>query len=336
MDKVLVTGGAGYIGSHCVKELLQRGYQVVVVDNLACGHRQAVPTQAYLECQDLQDRQALLQVFRQQGPFAAVMHFAAFIEVDRSLREPLAFYQNNVANTINVLQSMAEAKVPHFIFSSSAAVYGEPCYTPIDENHPLTPVNPYGWSKRMVEAMLRDCARAYGISFCALRYFNAAGADPDGTIGEDHNPETHLIPRILKVALKVMAGQEAEPLAIFGNDYATPDGTCIRDYVHVQDLSQAHVLSLDYLKAGGDSQAFNIGTGSGYSVREVVNTVRSVTGIDIPVRELSRRAGDPSVLVASSEKIRRMLGWQPQYPGLSDIIAHAWNWHKRNPYGFAG
>lgn len=333
MAKILVAGGAGYIGSHCVRLLGNKGYTVVVVDNLQHGHRESIGDITFIQ-EDLANKERIGEIFCHQGPFEAVLHFAAFIEAGISVREPLTFYQNNVANSIFLLQNMVEFGCKCMIFSSSAAVYGEPQEIPIPEHHPLAPVNPYGWSKFMIEQILHDCGQAYGIRFACLRYFNAAGAHPHGDIGEDHHPESHLIPRILKTALSIQQGQTPAPLEIFGQDYPTPDGTCIRDYIHICDLAQAHILCLEYLLQGGTSEVFNLGNGCGYSVKEVLTTASKVTKMEIPYQVTGRRAGDPAILVASSAKIQKTTGWQPQYPQLVDIIDHAWQWHQRHPQGF--
>lgn len=334
MDRILVVGGAGYIGSHTVAYLQEINYEVVVVDNLAAGHRESIGDTPFYG-HDLANAAAMDQVFSQAGPFTGVIHFAAFAEVGQSVTDPLAYYQNNVANTILLLQLMVKHNCPYIIFSSSAAVYGEPKSVPIDEHHSTRPINPYGLSKLMVENIFQDCQRAYGLRYCALRYFNAAGAHPHKYIGEDHNPETHLIPLVLQAAIAKKHGTDNIPqLKIFGTDYHTEDGTCVRDYIHVCDLATAHVLALEYLKKGSPSDIFNIGNGDGYSVRQVIQTAEQVSQVSIPFVESTRRPGDPATLVASSEKIRRRLGWQPQYPSLHDIVCHAWNWHSNYPQGF--
>lgn len=333
MKKILVVGGAGYIGSHCVRELQRLGYPTVVLDSLITGHRQAIHEVPLLPI-DLQNTGEVKRALELHGPFAGVFHFASFIEVGKSVQDPLSFYRNNVSNTMSLLEAMVATRVPYLIWSSSAAVYGEPRYTPLDEQHPAGPINPYGQTKWMVENILGDCDKAYGIRSCSLRYFNAAGAHPTGDIGEDHHPESHLIPKILQVALAVKRGEKPAPVQIFGNDYATPDGTGVRDYIHVCDLALAHILALKYLEQGGSSDVFNLGNGQGYTVKQVLETCRQVSGVDIPSVTVARRSGDCAVLVASAAKITKVLGWQPQYPSLQDIVKHAWNWHLHHPQGF--
>jgi len=323
--RVLVTGGAGYIGSHVVKLLGKKGYSVVTVDNLSKGHRDAV-LYGELEVLDLGNNGLVRGLIRNFKP-DAVMHFAASIEVGESVRNPVKYYKNNTANTLNLLEAMIEEGVSNFIFSSTAAVYGNPEKVPIPEEHPIKPINPYGQSKAFVERMLEDFDRAYGLKFISLRYFNAAGADPKGRIGESHNPETHLIPLILKTAKG-----ERESIKIFGTDYPTPDGTCIRDFIHVEDLAEAHVLALEYLLNGGESEVFNLGYGHGYSVREVIDTAKKVTGVDFKVEEAERRPGDPAVLVADNKKIKEVLGWEPKYEDLEFIVRTAWNWELNRRY----
>ncbi len=332
---IFVTGGGGYIGSHTVKELFAKGHWPITYDDLSVGHKEAITGGQFVEA-SLLDKRKLRETF-EKNHIDAVMHFAASCLVGESVVDPQKYYYNNVAAGLNLLKVMLEFKVEVFIFSSTAAVYGEPKEIPITERNPLVPVNPYGRSKAMFENILADCARAYGLKYISLRYFNAAGADSTGRIGEDHNPETHLIPRVLKQALSV--GQEIQTtskdiLRIFGTDYPTPDGTCIRDYVHVTDLAQAHILALEALRGEMQSQAFNLGNGNGYSVREVLETANKVTGKRIPAIEGQRRAGDPAILVASSEKIKRELGWSPKFPELKKVIESAWIWHKKNPYGY--
>ncbi|MDP2168063.1 MAG: UDP-glucose 4-epimerase GalE [Thermodesulfovibrionales bacterium] len=323
--KVLVTGGAGYIGSHVVRALGEKGYDVLTYDNLSAGHRQAVLS-GRLVTADLADKNAVGKVFSDFRP-DAVMHFAASIEVGESVREPLKYYRNNTANTLNLLEAMAESKTDIFIFSSTAAVYGVPDAVPIKEDAPIRPINPYGRSKACIEHMLEDTSTATGLRYVSLRYFNAAGADPEARIGEAHEPETHLIPLVLKAAKGELPG-----IKIFGTDYPTPDGTCIRDYVHVDDLSDAHLLSLRHLLEGGRSEVFNCGYGHGYSVREVVDAARNATGIDFKVEDSARRPGDPAVLVASSDKIRQRLGWTPRHDDLAYIIKTAWNWERKGGF----
>jgi UDP-glucose 4-epimerase len=332
--KVLVTGGAGYIGSVVADDLLQAGHQVVVFDNLSRGHRQAVPKNAELVVGELADRAALDQLLRGRA-IDAVMHFAAFIEAGESMKAPETFFRNNSANTLNLLEAMLAAGVERFVFSSTAALYGNPERTPIEENDALRPTNAYGESKLLVERMLAWFHRIHGSRYASLRYFNAAGASrPDR--GEAHQPETHLIPRILEVALG-----RAEHVNIFGTDYPTPDGTCVRDYIHVSDLARAHLLALHALDQAENSGSqtfepliYNLGNGRGFSVREVVEVARAVTGHPVPAIESPRRAGDPAVLIASSEKIRRELGWQPRFPDLKTIVESAWQWHRAYPDGY--
>jgi UDP-glucose-4-epimerase GalE len=326
---VLVTGGAGYIGSHAVKAVRAAGREVVIYDNLSAGHRAAAAAAgAPLEEGDIRDVTRLREVMRAHQ-VDAVMHFAASLSVAESVRNPIAYYENNVAGAMAVLRAMAESQVPHFIFSSTAATFGIPVETPITELHPQRPINAYGETKLAVERALPHCERAYGIRSVTLRYFNAAGADPDGALGEDHHPEEHVIPRAIDAAL----GRGT--FAIFGDDYATPDGTCLRDYVHVSDLAAAHILALDALRAGGESAAYNLGNGRPTSVREVVDAVARVTGRAVPVTPGPRRPGDPGVLYASSDRIRRTLGWTPQYEDIDVIVDTAWRWRKAHPRGYA-
>jgi len=328
--RVLVTGGAGYIGSVVADELLQAGHPVVVFDNLSRGHRQAVPKNAELVVGDLADRAALDQLFRSDSRgFDAVMHFAALIEAGESMKTPEKFFRNNTANALTLLEAMLAAGVKRFVFSSTAALFGNPERTPIEEDDSVHPTNAYGESKLLVERMLSWFHQIHGLRYASLRYFNAAGASrPDR--GEAHQPETHLIPRILEGALG-----RAEHVNIFGTDYPTPDGTCIRDYIHVSDLASAHKLALDALEdEPRNSLIYNLGSGQGFSVRQVVEVAREVTSHPIPVIESPRRAGDPAVLVASSEKIRRELGWQPKFPDLKTIVESAWQWHRTHPDGY--
>ncbi|MHB8170323.1 MAG: UDP-glucose 4-epimerase GalE [Thermincolia bacterium] len=324
---VLVTGGAGYIGSHTVKELLEAGYGVVTLDNLSKGHRSAVWGGEFIQG-DLSDIVLLDRVFADKK-IEAVIHFAADSLIGESMELPGKYFRNNISNGLNLLDTMVKHGVDKLVFSSTAAVYGEPEETPIREEALVKPINNYGLSKMMLEEILRAYDRAHGLRSVSLRYFNAAGAEPSGLIGEDHNPETHLIPLVLKTALGVR-----EEIKVFGTDYPTPDGTCIRDYIHVADLAQAHVLGLEFLKGDGLSGVYNLGNGKGYSVREVIETARQITGREIGVVESERRVGDPAVLVASSEKIVRDLGWKPQFYKLEDIIETAWRWHKQHPEGF--
>lgn len=322
MTNILVVGGAGYIGSHMVKRLGQLGCQVTTLDNLSSGHRDAVLCGDFVHG-DIADRQLLDDLFRRKR-FDAVMHFASFIQVGESVQHPAKYYQNNVLNTLNLLNAMQVFGVNKFIFSSTAATFGEPQYTPIDEHHPQQPINPYGRTKLMVEQALADYDKAYGIKSVCLRYFNAAGADPDGQLGERHDPETHLIPLVLQAA----SGRRPH-INVFGRDYDTPDGTCVRDYIHISDLCEAHWLALQSLMTGHKSQAYNLGNGNGFSVQEVIETARQVTGREIKVVDASRRAGDPARLVADARLAREQLGWQPQYADLSTIVEHAWHWEQK-------
>jgi UDP-arabinose 4-epimerase len=316
---ILVTGGAGYIGSHACKALAQAGYTPIAYDNLVYGHREAVRW-GPLEVADIADRARLDAVIAQYRP-EAVMHFAAYAYVGESVQDPAKYYRNNVAGTLTLLEALVHHGIRHIVFSSTCATYGIPERTPIDEDHPQHPINPYGASKLMIERMLQDFDAAYALRSVSLRYFNAAGADPDGEIGEDHDPETHLIPLALQAAL----GQR-EALQVFGTDYPTPDGSCIRDYIHVTDLAQAHVQALDYLANGGVTTALNLGTGRGHSVLEVIEAARKVTGRDIPVVHTDRRPGDPPVLTAGAARAHSVLGWQPRYNNLAEILGHAWAW----------
>ena len=325
---VLVTGGAGYIGSHTVKALRAAGHDVVIYDNLTAGHRAAAERAgAPLETGDVRDNARLSEVIKAHG-VDAVMHFAAVLSVADSVTDPASYYENNVGGTLSVLRAAVDAGIRHFIFSSTAATFGTPVETPITEAHPQRPINAYGETKLAVERALPHFERAYGLRSVVLRYFNAAGADPDGVIGEDHHPENHVIPRAIDAAL----GRDS--FAIFGEDYETPDGTCLRDYVHVSDLAAAHILSLDSLRAGGASAAYNLGNGRPISVREVVEAVRRVTGRTPPVATGPRRAGDPGILFASSERIKRELGWAPRYEALDVIVETAWRWRERHPTGY--
>ncbi len=323
MAKVLVTGGAGYIGSHVVKLLGRKGHQILTYDNLSTGHAEALLYGDLVKA-DLGDKKTLRQVMAEFKP-EAVLHFAAFIVVPESLKKPLKYYRNNVVNSVNLLEAMMEAGVKKFIFSSSAAVYGVPEEVPIPETAPVRPINPYGKTKATVERILYDLDKSdQGLRYVSLRYFNVAGADPEGEIGFAYPEATHLIIRAVKTAKG-----EFERLDIFGTDYPTPDGTCIRDYIHVSDLAEAHLLALEYLLDGGESQVLNCGYGHGYSVKEVVQAVKEVTKIDFPVIEAPRRPGDPPVLVAKAERIKRLLGWQPQFDDLNFIIHTAWQWEKK-------
>jgi UDP-glucose 4-epimerase len=319
---VLVVGGAGYIGSHMSAALLEDGYGVVTLDDLSRGHRELVPGGAFVQggCGDAAALDRLFAAHR----IDAVMHFAAWALVGESVARPLDYYRNNVGATAVLLDRMLAHGVKNLIFSSTCAVYGEPERVPIDEEHPTRPTNPYGRSKLAAELMLADAARAHGLSFASLRYFNAAGAHPDGRLGERHDPETHLIPLVLQVA-----SGERERIAVFGSDYPTRDGTCVRDYVHVCDLAQAHLLALERLLAGQPGGIYNLGSSRGHTVREVIELARAITGHPIPAIDAPRRPGDPAVLVASPEKARRELGWQPRFEALATIVETAWAWHRR-------
>jgi len=324
--KILVTGGAGYIGSVVSTELLKVGHEVVVFDNLTRGHRQALPEAVTLVVGDVTDRESLKQLFKLHS-VEAVMHFAALIEVAESMKAPERYFRNNSAGTLTLLEAMLAAGVSRFVFSSTAALYGNPKQTPIQEEDKLAPTNAYGESKFLVERMLAWMNEIHGLRYASLRYFNASGAArPD--LGEDHSPESHLIPLILKVAL----GQRPS-ISIFGTDYPTPDGSCIRDYIHVLDLASAHLLALEALSQSS-RLIYNLGTGRGFSVREVIDVARSVTGHPIPAIECPRRPGDPSILVASSEKIQKELSWRPKHSDLEHIVSSAWEWHRHHPNGF--
>ncbi|MDD4938218.1 MAG: UDP-glucose 4-epimerase GalE [Candidatus Shapirobacteria bacterium] len=320
---ILVVGGAGYIGSHINKELNKEGYKTVIFDSLVKGHKEAVKWGEFFEG-DLSDIEQIREVFKKY-PIEAVMHFAAFIEVGESVKDPQKYYQNNLENTLNLFQVMLENNVKKIIFSSTAATFGNPEYIPIDEKHPQNPINPYGQAKLMVEKILSDYDNAYELKSVALRYFNACGADLDGEIGENHSPESHLIPLILDAAIG-----KREDIKIFGTDYPTPDGTCVRDYIHVIDLAQAHVLALKYLMDKNQSDRFNLGNGNGFSVREVIDMAKKVTGIDFKVTEADRRPGDPPELVADSKKAKEVLRWSPKYADLQVIIDSAWKWHQKS------
>ena len=317
---ILVTGGAGYIGAHCCQELAARGFQPVVYDNLVTGHREHVRWGEFFEG-DI-GAAARLDAVCARFRIEAAMHFAAFIEVGESVTDPLKYYANNVAGTLQLVRALVRHGIRHLVFSSSAAVYGTPRQVPIDENHPTRPLSPYGRTKLMVETMLADCEEAHDLHWMALRYFNAAGADPAAQIGEWHEPESHLIPRIL-----ASARDGERPVQVYGTDYPTPDGSCIRDYIHVADLARAHVLALEKLMAGSSGGAFNLGQGRGYSVMEVLRCAAQVTGRQFPIRTGPRRPGDPPVLIASNQKARDVLGWVPEQSSLENIIASAWKWH---------
>jgi UDP-glucose-4-epimerase GalE len=325
--RILVTGGAGYIGSHAVRLFLARGHDVWVYDNLSAGHRRAVPADRLIvgDLAEVPRLDHALMLHR----IEAVVHFAAFAYVGESVRDPGKYYQNNLVNTLGLMEAMRRLGVGRFVFSSTCATYGVPERVPITEDEKQQPINPYGAGKLAVERALADYAAAYGWGYAALRYFNAAGASPDGTIGEDHDPETHLIPLVLQVAL----GRRPH-VEVFGTDYPTPDGTCIRDYIHVDDLAEAHLLALEALQPG-KGLCYNLGTGRGYSVRGVIRTAEEVSGKPVAVKEGPRRAGDPPALVAASEKAQRELGWRPRYTELRPIVETAWNWHRNHPRGYA-
>lgn len=326
---VLVIGGAGYIGSHAVNKLIKKGYSVSVLDNLVTGHRDAVDQSATFYLGDIRDKAMLNQIVQDEQS-EAIFHFAASSLVGESVEKPLKYFNNNVVGMEVLLEAMQENNVKKIIFSSTAAVYGDVQASLITEDEPKAPTSPYGESKLMMENMIKWCDLAHGIKFVSLRYFNVAGALSTGEIGEDHDPETHLIPIVLQTAL----GQR-NAMTIFGDDYNTPDGTCIRDYVHVEDLIDAHILALEYLNTNAESQIFNLGSSTGYSVKEIVEASRKVTGKEIPVKIGERRAGDPAKLVAASEKAREILGWKPAYETIEGIIQTAWDWHEANPEGYA-
>lgn len=324
---ILVTGGAGYIGSHTVRALLRAGYRPIIVDNFSRGHRSAIPEGVtYIEM-DIADPKVVgvLKEYAIDG----IMHFAAHSQVGESMVNPAIYYENNVVGSWHLIESARQAGVKHFVFSSTAAVYGEPEAVPITEDAKLQPTNVYGRTKLMIEQTLEDYSHIYGSTYVALRYFNAAGADASGDIGEDHSPETHLIPLVLAAAL----GQR-DNITVYGTDYPTADGTCVRDYIHVSDLAQAHVLAMDYLLKGGASQVFNLGSGNGFSVKEIIEEAKAVTQIDFPVAYGERRPGDPGTLIASSQKIKTLLGWDPQYSEVKQVLADAWRWHKKHPHGY--
>ena len=324
---ILVTGGLGYVGSHAVKQLVDRGEQVICLDNLVFGHEQAA-CGSEVVIGDIGDQELLRKVFSSHK-IDAVMHFAAFASVPESVADPQKYYVNNISKSLAMIQVMLEFDVKMMIFSSSAATFGEPTEVPVLEDHPKDPTNPYGRSKLMLEHILKEYEHAYGLRSISFRYFNASGADPSGLIGEDHKPEHHLVPLVLQVPL----GQR-ESITVFGTDWPTPDGTCVRDYIHVSDLAQAHMLGLDALRSGKQTTAYNLGNGNGYSVLEVIKVAEKVTGKSIKVVPADRRPGDPAVLVASSAKISTELGWKPNYPDLETIIRHAWNWHIAHPNGY--
>jgi UDP-glucose-4-epimerase GalE len=325
---VLVTGGAGYIGSHAAKALRQAGHRVVIYDNLSAGHREAALGAPLVEG-DIRDVDAVRRAIRESGA-SAVMHFAAWLAVADSVRDPAGYYRNNVVGTLGTLEAMAAEGCRAFIFSSTCAVYGEPTETPISEAHPTTPINAYGQTKLAIEHALPHFERAYGIRSIRLRYFNAAGADPDGQLGEDHAPEIHVIPRAFEAA------SGGVPMEVFGEDYPTPDGTCLRDYIHVTDLADAHVRALGRLQQGGASATYNVGTERPSSVKDVIASVERVTGRTVARRSAARRPGDPAVLYASAARIRQDLGWTPARANLDTIVADAWRWHSAHPHGFGG
>lgn len=325
----LVLGGAGYIGSHTVDRLIEKGEKTIVVDSLVTGHRQAVNKDAKFYQGDIADKDFMRQVFKENSDIDAVIHFAAYSLVAESMEKPLKYFDNNTAGMVKLLEVMNEFSIDKIVFSSTAATYGIPEEVPIKETTPQNPINPYGESKLMMEKIMRWADKAYGIKFVPLRYFNVAGAKPDGSIGEDHMPETHLLPIVLQVAMG-----KRDKLQIFGDDYNTPDGTNIRDYVHPLDLADAHILAVDYLKAGNPSTAFNLGSSTGFSNREILEAARKVTNKEIPAEIAPRRGGDPDVLVASSTKAREVLGWKPQFDDISKIIETAWKWHTLHPEGY--
>ena len=324
---ILVTGGAGYIGSHTVRELRSRGYDVVVYDNLSTGHIESIGDALFVKG-DLFDVELLKDTFKKYG-VDSVIHFAAYSLVGESMINPLKYYKNNVSGTLCLLEAMTACDVKHLVFSSSAATYGDTGEDIITENSPQSPTSVYGMTKLMMERLMADFDRAYGMKYVALRYFNAAGAHADGDIGEDHNPESHLIP----IIMQVLNGKR-EKLGIFGDDYPTFDGTCIRDYIHISDLADAHIKALESLRAGANSNFYNLGNGNGFSVKQVIETVAKVTGRNVNYEVVPRREGDPAILVASSDKIRRELGWKPQFDSLEKIVASAWKWHSTHPDGY--
>lgn len=327
--KILVLGGAGYIGSHTVYELIARQHQVVVLDNLETGHIEAVHPDAKFYQADLRCREEIDLVLKQEKDIDAVIHFAANSLVGESMTNPLKYYDNNLCGTKVLLEAMVAHGLDKIVFSSTAATYGEPVRTPIEENDPTVPTNTYGETKLAMEKMFSWTGKAHPLRYVSLRYFNACGAHISGQIGEAHSPETHLIPLILQVP-----NGQREQISIFGSDYPTEDGTCIRDYIHVTDLAMAHILAVEYLMKGNDSNIFNLGNGIGFSVKEVIDVARRVSNHPIPVRMDERRAGDPAILIASSEKAKSILGWKPQYQDLGTIIGTAWNWHKNHPKGY--
>lgn len=327
--KILVLGGAGYIGSHTVYRLIEQGHKVVVFDNFETGYYEAIHPDAEVYEGDLRNRADIDNVFDEESDIDAVIHFAANSLVGESMVKPLKYYDNNICGTKVLLESMVAHNINRIVFSSTAATYGEPIHTPILENDPTNPTNCYGETKRAMERMFYWTEQAHGMKYVSLRYFNACGAHISGKIGEAHNPESHLIPIILQTA-----NGTRDHISVFGTDYDTPDGTCIRDYIHLTDLAQAHILAVEYLINGGESDIFNLGNGVGFSVKEVIETAKKVTGKEIKVVEENRRAGDPAVLIASSEKAKKVLGWNPQYNELSTIIETAWKWHSTHPNGY--
>ena len=329
MSRIVVTGGAGYIGSHAVRALSDAGHAVAVLDDLSEGHAEALPQGVELVRARLQDRDAVRRLLLSHQA-DAVMHFAAWLKVGESVSKPIEYFNNNVAGTLSLLEAMRDASVKRFVLSSTCAVYGEPSAVPIVETEKTQPINPYGETKLAVERMLPFLERAFGLKWIALRYFNAAGAHPDGTIGEDHADEIHVIP------LAIRAANGGTPLKVFGEDYPTPDGTCLRDYVHVCDLADAHLRALDALERGAPSSAYNIGTGSPHSVKAVIETVGRVVGRPVAWTSAPRRPGDPAVLYASSDRAQRELGWVPRFAELEVIVRHAWQWHSTHPHGYAG
>ncbi|SHM67073.1 UDP-glucose 4-epimerase GalE [Gracilibacillus kekensis] len=326
--RILVLGGAGYIGSHAVYQLIDQGNEVVVIDNLLTGHQKAIHPEVTFYNGDIRDIEFLREVFSHEK-IDGVIHFAANSLVGESMEDPLKYFDNNVYGTQVLLQAMTEFDIKNIVFSSTAATYGEPEQVPITETMPTQPTNTYGETKLTMEKMMKWTEAAHDIRYVSLRYFNVAGARGTGEIGEDHRPETHLIPIVLQVALN-----QREHISIFGDDYNTPDGTCIRDYIHVEDLIDAHILALNYLKAGGDSNVFNLGSSQGFSVKEIIDAARQVTKHDIPAKVAPRRAGDPSTLIAASDKAKRILGWNPTRTDIDRIIQDAWNWHQANPNGY--
>ncbi|MCF8259609.1 MAG: UDP-glucose 4-epimerase GalE [Melioribacteraceae bacterium] len=323
--KTLVTGGAGYIGSHFVKKLASSGKEVLVLDNLSRGHKESIHPKTSFVNVDLTDRDKLFDII-QKEEIDAVVHFAAFAYVGESVENPSMYYHNNVIGSINLIDAVVQNKIENFVFSSTCSLYGNPERVPISENEPVNPINPYAKTKRIIEFLLEDYSQSHSLNYCALRYFNAAGADPDGEIGESHDPEPHLIPLALFTAM-----QKREKLLVFGDDYETKDGTCVRDYIHINDLADAHILALEYLKINKESNVINLGTGEGNSVFEIIKTVEELTGKSVPFDVVGRRAGDPAVLVADNKKAKSILGWSPKHD-LRSIIQTAWNWHNNQKY----